>query len=335
LSRRNVLRGLVLLALPLCLLLFWGQGTRGAAESVVGSRALPATQVAALAPAFPAAPAPPEAGLLTAGERDPQTAEQASRPDGVGTSSVTGVFISGPASGTAHMEYAFTATASITPTTPTHQVTYVWEATGQSPITNTTDLTDTASFTWDIAGTHTITVTASGGGGSAVATHAIVIGAPPTPTTTPSITPSPTSTPSPTPLPAPDISDVEPDWFVNTQPNQITILGSAFQSGAVVRAKTYGLLSSEWINDTVLTALVPAGLAKGRYDVMVTNPDGQSDTRKNAFEVAAPTRTPTITPEPTSTGIPTSTPEPTPTPFMRPLLSITSSSTNPSSVAPD
>lgn len=154
-----------------------------------------------------------------------------------------------------------------------------------------------------------------------------------TPTST--TTPTASNTPTATPVPPPDIDDVEPDWVLNTHDTQITILGSGFQSGATVRAKTFGLLSSEWINDTLLTAIVPAGLAKGKYDVQVTNPDGRSDTRKNAFEVATPTPTPTITPEPTTTGIPTSTPEPTPTPFQRPLLFITSSSTNPSSVAPD
>jgi len=178
-------------------------------------------------------------------------------------------------------------------------------------------------------------------------------GTPPASTPTPSDTPTPTptetatntptatipptasNTPTSTPEPPPDIDDVEPDWLLNIHDTQITILGSGFQNGATVRAKTFGLLSSEWVNDDLLTAIVPAGLAKGKYDLQVTNPDGRSDTRKNAFEVVTPTPTPTITPEPTTTGIPTSTPEPTPTPFQRPLLFITSSSTNPSSVAPD
>ncbi len=184
---------------------------------------------------------------------------------------------------------------------------------------------------------------------AAVATPTSPFGSPtststtPTPTSTGAITSTPTSTgtptvsstPTSTSVPPPDIDDVEPDWLLNTQDTQITILGSGFQDGATVRAKTFGLLSSEWVNDTLLTAIVPAGLARGKYDVQVTNPDGRSDTRKNAFEVATPTPTPTITPVPTNTGIPTSTPEPTSTPFQRPLLFITSSSTNPSSVAPD
>jgi hypothetical protein len=297
-------------------------------------------------------PSPTTAGTVTntvsseGSETDPNTAKHKARQGSAADASLTDVSISGPASGMVDVSYAFSAIVTVSPITATLQITYVWQTTGQmppaSPVTHTGGLSDTVSFIWDIAGTHTITVTATNGAGMVINTHAIAIDAPPTGTSTPTSTPTPTATRTPTPTPRPpDIDDVEPDWFVNTQPIQITILGSRFQSGAIVRAKDFGLLSSEWINDSLLTAIVPAGLAKGKYDVKVTNPDGRSDTRRNAFEVATPTRTPTITPEPTSTSIPTSTreptstPEPTPTPFKRPLLFIASSSTNPSSVAPD
>jgi len=132
---------------------------------------------------------------------------------------------------------------------------------------------------------------------------------------------------------------------VNTRDTQITILGYDFQctpTGALtVRVIGVGLLSSTCVNDRLVTAIVPAGLAKGDFDIVVTNPDRQSDTFSDAFEVAAPTRTPTVTRTrtptrtPTPTGTPTATRTPGPTPFERPLVFITSSSTNPSSVAPE
>lgn len=124
---------------------------------------------------------------------------------------------------------------------------------------------------------------------------------------------------------------------MNTKDAQITILGRHFQctpAGLKVRVVGVGLLSSTCVDATLLTAIVPAGLGKGDFNIVVTNPDGQSDTLNDAFEVAAPTKTPAATRLPTSTALPTSTTLPTPTPFMRPLLFITSSSTNPSSVAP-
>jgi len=137
-------------------------------------------------------------------------------------------------------------------------------------------------------------------------------------------------------LSTPEIEKVEPDWFLNTQDTQITILGSDLQPDPTVRVVGVGVLSSTYLNETLLTAIVPGGLAVGKYNVEVTNPDGQKAPLLNdAFEVAAPTPTPTVTPQPTSTRTPTSTPVPTPTPFKRPLLFISSYSNNPSSVAPE
>jgi len=122
---------------------------------------------------------------------------------------------------------------------------------------------------------------------------------------------------------------------MNARDTQITILGEHFQPDALVRVVGVGLLASTYVNDTLLTAIVPAGLAKGHFNLRVTNPDGQSDTLEDAFEVAAPTSTPSITPLSTSTRFPTSTPLPTPTPFKRPLLFISSASTDPPSVMPE
>jgi len=83
----------------------------------------------------------------------------------------------------------------------------------------------------------------------------------------------------------------------------------------------------------MLTAVVRAGLSPRTCDLIVTNPDGQSYTFADAFEIVAPT--PTRTRQPTSTPVPTNTPIPTSTPFKRPLLFISSYSTDPASVGPE
>jgi hypothetical protein len=70
------------------------------------------------------------------------------------------VDIAGPTTGITQTIYAFTATVS--PGTTTQPITYVWEATDQTPVTHTGgDLDDTINFTWNVTGTKTITVTAT------------------------------------------------------------------------------------------------------------------------------------------------------------------------------
>ena len=87
---------------------------------------------------------------------------------------LTGVAISGPTTGITNTAYTFTATVS--PPTATLPVTYTWQATGQSLITHTVhSLSDTAAFTWTIAGTKYVSVTAANCGGSDVDTHTIPI----------------------------------------------------------------------------------------------------------------------------------------------------------------
>jgi hypothetical protein len=83
------------------------------------------------------------------------------------------VTISGLTTGLSNSAYAFTA--SVTPITTTTPITYVWEATGQSPITTTVQLTSTITFNWTTNGEKVITVTAKNAGGTSRATHAITI----------------------------------------------------------------------------------------------------------------------------------------------------------------
>ena len=91
---------------------------------------------------------------------------------------VTDVTINGPTYGLLHADHTFTATVSpITATTP---ITYVWQATGQSPITHTGGLSDAVTFSWTVSGTQTITVTASNSGGVVTSTHVITTECDPT-----------------------------------------------------------------------------------------------------------------------------------------------------------
>jgi uncharacterized membrane protein YeaQ/YmgE (transglycosylase-associated protein family) len=83
-----------------------------------------------------------------------------------GTTSLTGVVITGRTTGTVSTTYTFMATAS--PITATLPITYTWQADGQSPVTHVaiSGLTDIVTFTWPsgVSGTQAITVTAANAG---------------------------------------------------------------------------------------------------------------------------------------------------------------------------
>ncbi|MDM8527445.1 right-handed parallel beta-helix repeat-containing protein [Anaerolineales bacterium HSG24] len=85
------------------------------------------------------------------------------------------VLLTGPMHGEVGQAYTFTAISDLSTTTP---ITYLWEADGQTAITQTTQsgiYTDTASWTWDSPGQKMITVTAKNLSGEKVAEHAIEI----------------------------------------------------------------------------------------------------------------------------------------------------------------
>ena len=89
--------------------------------------------------------------------------------------SLTGVEISGPATGLVDIAATFTATVS--PITPTLPVTYTWQATDQTVVTHTVhSVSDSVAFTWPVTGSKAITVTAVNPVGAVVSdTHAITI----------------------------------------------------------------------------------------------------------------------------------------------------------------
>ncbi len=88
----------------------------------------------------------------------------------------TEVDVTGPSNSATTLPQTFTA--AVDPITATQPITYIWEATNQTTMTNTDKgLSDTLTFTWpklDI-GPQMITVTAVNDFGSVSATHAITL----------------------------------------------------------------------------------------------------------------------------------------------------------------
>jgi Tol biopolymer transport system component len=83
------------------------------------------------------------------------------------------VTIAGPTLGFVDTTYTFTAT--VDPISTTIPVTYTWDATGQSPVTNTGGISDSVIYAWTLPGSQVLTVTASNLYGLITDTHTISI----------------------------------------------------------------------------------------------------------------------------------------------------------------
>jgi hypothetical protein len=86
---------------------------------------------------------------------------------------LSGVEISGPGGGFNGFKHIFSA--AVSPVTATLPITYVWQATEQSPVILTGDHQVSVSFTWEITGTKTVTVSAQSVGDLVMDTHTIFI----------------------------------------------------------------------------------------------------------------------------------------------------------------
>ncbi len=86
---------------------------------------------------------------------------------------------------------------------------------------------------------------------------------------------------------APVIASISPSFGYVDLNTTFQITGSNFQSGATVQigltAATNGTVSSS----SSITATISYGLASGTYDVVVTNPDGQSTVLSGGFEAVS------------------------------------------------
>jgi hypothetical protein len=81
--------------------------------------------------------------------------------------------ITGATAGGLITSYPFTAT--VEPISATQPITYIWQASGQSPITQTGGISNTIFFSWELTGTQVITVTAVKGASVVTAVHTITI----------------------------------------------------------------------------------------------------------------------------------------------------------------
>ena len=93
-------------------------------------------------------------------------------------------------------------------------------------------------------------------------------------------------------LPAPTLTRVNPNNDVVTGGATVQIIGKDFQAGATVTIGGNAASNVIFISPTELTVEVPPGVA-GSADVVVTNPDGKSDTLPNGFTYYLPA--PTLT----------------------------------------
>ena len=153
---------------------------------------------------------------------------------------------------------------------------------------------------------------------------------------TPTMTITPTATvtvaPSSTPLPTVEpivITAIEPGRISTETGGTLTVYGGGFTSGSVIRVVGYGVLQTTYVNNEVLTGIVPPGLPLGRYNIQVGlgAQDGPNKVLEGALEIFGPTPTPV----PTNTPIPTAT---TAYVFGQPQLAIQSAHTTPTSLTP-
>ena len=92
--------------------------------------------------------------------------------------------------------------------------------------------------------------------------------------------------------PPPILTRLEPDNDVVTGGARVQILGENFQDGATVTIGGKAASNVIFVSPTELTVEVPAGTA-GNANVVVTNPDGKSDTLVGGFTYTEPP--PTLT----------------------------------------
>ena len=145
--------------------------------------------------------------------------------------------------------------------------------------------------------------------------------------------PQPTATATPVPpTPVPpaelDIDKVEPSRLPTALGGVLSILGSGFTPGCLVRLVDYGLLETTYVSDTMLKAVVPPNVRPAKYDVEVKREDGAEDEKDDALRIDPVEVIPTATPRPDPTVQPTIVPG-------RPQLVIEAFDTDPAELVAD
>ena len=116
------------------------------------------------------------------------------------------------------------------------------------------------------------------------------------------------------PAQPPAIREVYPTRISNERDSLLLIPGQGFREGVAVRLGSIALERPTFINEALVTAVVPRGVAAGSYPVVVTVPGAGSATSREPLTVLggrAPT--PPARPQPTATPTPAPTPTPSPT----------------------
>lgn len=86
-------------------------------------------------------------------------------------------------------------------------------------------------------------------------------------------------------LPAPTITDISPDSTAQGSAAAVTVVGTGFVDGLSLKIGAISAEVKSLGGSTTINADVPAGIAGGTYDVVVSNPDGQSAILSNGFKV--------------------------------------------------
>lgn len=82
------------------------------------------------------------------------------------------------------------------------------------------------------------------------------------------------------------VAAIDPSTANPAQSMEAEVFGTAFMKGATVAFSGQPATRVTWLDASSLQVLVP-GLAEGRYDVTVTNPDGTSATLRSGLEVTS------------------------------------------------
>lgn len=144
------------------------------------------------------------------------------------------------------------------------------------------------------------------------------------PTFTATLTATATVTPTSTPFPRIKVTTIEPRHISTETGGTLSIFGSGFTSGTVIRIVGIGIIPTTFINGEAIIGDVVPGLPTGQYDVQVGlgDLDGPNVVVEDALTIFGPTPTP----------VPTLTPTPTPTTayvFGQPQLAIESARSDP------
>jgi hypothetical protein len=87
------------------------------------------------------------------------------------------------------------------------------------------------------------------------------------------------------PNPAPVVTVITPDSGPSDAPTPVQIAGTGFLETPAVRLGETWLLDVTWVSPSQLTAVVPAGMEPGMYDLMLFNGDCQEASLPDAFTI--------------------------------------------------